>query len=256
MTNSVRCLVLGDPSRFEMRPVAAWLDSSDVTIVHDEENVDLVVVCLAYPDEFPDAKLARLRHSAPLARWVVAQSTWCESIGRNRDVWPHAERVPARWARTRLDAELAVLRGERTPLPRTASRDETWAFDHPVRTEPSEPSIKVVVDSPDRQLAASWTGLLSDAGFDVVRTDDQISRPIVLVFDGDPWTAEVKSRLEERRRAVAPVGVVVPLTMPPAILSSALRAPDVCVVPKLSPAAILVDAVREAFAMTPAAHSG
>ncbi|MGE3317511.1 MAG: hypothetical protein AB7O26_20550, partial [Planctomycetaceae bacterium] len=90
---------------------------------------DLLVVVQHAPDEFPRADVAELFRLAPLARWICCYGPWCESDGRNRDLWPPGSRVPFHGFRARLHREVAVLRGERAPLPLTASRDEIFEFD-------------------------------------------------------------------------------------------------------------------------------
>ncbi len=90
---------------------------------------DLVLVSLQHPDEYPPVEVARLLAELPLARIVCACGPWCASIGRTRNTWPHALRIPAEQAAARIRREAQVIAGRLDPLPRTASLDEVFAFD-------------------------------------------------------------------------------------------------------------------------------
>lgn len=210
--------------------VNAWLERREFDWADDPATADLVLVLLDHPDRFAPTEVERLIASAPLARWVVCVSTWCESIGRNRDAWPRGVIVPARLAVRRLEAELAVLRGDRSPLPLTASRDEAWAFDHADDSEASLDGVRVRIVSPDRRLAETWAAILREAGGEVV-VDPRSSCNVVL-FDGDPWDEATRARLGE----LGEVPVVVARTMPT----------DADAVPKLASIAVLIDALRGA----------
>jgi hypothetical protein len=94
---------------------------------------DLVVVCQHWPDEFTERDVRRLLTLSPLARLSCCYGPWCQSDGRSRDIWPLATRVPVESAAGRIARELEVLAGLRRPLPLTASRDEVFLFDTPVR---------------------------------------------------------------------------------------------------------------------------
>jgi hypothetical protein len=244
MTTPSTCVVLGNRDTAEMRPVRDWLAAASLAPVDDLPSADLAVVCLNHPDEFSSREAERHLAAAPLARWVVCRSTWCESLGRTRDVWPFAVHVPARLAPGRLDAELAVIRGDRPPLPLTASRDETWEFDHVSDWEKSlAAGVRVLVDSPDRRLADTWTAILVEAG--CVVAHDETNAPFdVVLLDGDPWDARTIEQLE-RLRGGGHTRLVVALTMPPARLDDEFGFADVTFVSKLAPTPRLVSALRE-----------
>jgi hypothetical protein len=90
---------------------------------------DLVVVCQHWPEEFTEQDVRRLLRMYPLARVTCCYGLWCESDGRNRDIWPLSVRVPVRSAADRIGRELEVIAGFRRPLPLTASRDEVFLFE-------------------------------------------------------------------------------------------------------------------------------
>lgn len=217
--------VLGECDEFA--PTTDWLADRDLVQTDDLAAADLVVVSLDHPDRLADREVERLLASAPLARWIVCVSTWCESIGRNRTEYPRGTIVPARLATVRIEAELAVLRGERPPLPLTASRDEAWAFDHEPAASITGPRATVRIDSPDRRLAETWAAILDDAGFEIVDGDADVT-----LFDGDP-----DSRVPDSGERI-----VVVRTMPTA-----------GEVPKLAPNGVLVEAIRAAAERRPVA---
>ena len=119
----------------EARSVASIAKAAEQLSSSDWQP-DLVLVCQHWPDEFPPSDVDRLFRAFPLARFVVCYGPWCASDGRTRSIWPLAVRVPVEEAENRLKRELQVLRGERPPLPLTASRDEIFLFDS---LEPSSP---------------------------------------------------------------------------------------------------------------------
>ena len=142
-TDVPRILLIGDAGSPPTRPALEALGRlapaeirSSASIIEAAERFssgdwqpDLVVVCQHWPDEFPPSEVDRLFRAFPLARFVVCYGPWCASDGRTRSIWPLAVRVPADEAESRLKRELEVLRGERPPLPLTASRDEIFVFD-------------------------------------------------------------------------------------------------------------------------------
>src|SRR5690606_18587853 len=111
---------------------------------------DLVVVFQSWPLEFPRHCVLELLKAFGPARWVVCTGAWCESDGRNHDVWPQALRVPVRRAVPRLQAELEVLQGARPAQPLTASRDEVFEFQVQAGRELPWAS-PVAIDSHDRE---------------------------------------------------------------------------------------------------------
>lgn len=91
---------------------------------------DLVLALEHWPDEYSADEVTQLLHRFPLARIVCCYGPWSASGGRSRQIWPPALRVPLAETPARLDAELAVILGERAPLERTAGLDELFNFEH------------------------------------------------------------------------------------------------------------------------------
>lgn len=143
-TDLPHILLIGQSSSAEMQPVADALGRLAPAVeIRSVESIaaaaeqfasgvwhpELVIVCQHWPDEFAPAEVDRLFRTFPLARFICCYGPWCASDGRTRAIWPLAVRVPVAEAADRIRRELAVVRGERPPLPLTASRDEIFVFD-------------------------------------------------------------------------------------------------------------------------------
>ena len=183
------------------------LEDAAVLVSRDNWVPDLVIVCQHWPDEFPAADFERLLALLPLARWICCCGAWCESDGRNRDLWPLAVRTTARTIDVRLAVELAVLRGERPPLPMTASRDETFEFDAAASLAGfAGRDVDVITPDPAfrsllRELVRAGGGTLWSAG---------TGSPEAVLWDVDPWAADHLARIAAFR-AAHPQCEVVPL---------------------------------------------
>ncbi|MCC7419132.1 MAG: hypothetical protein IT428_02510 [Planctomycetaceae bacterium] len=92
-------------------------------------NPDVIVVALSHPDEHSEDHAIAALAAAPLARWIVLLGEWCASALRTGLPWPHPLCVFEDEFDRRFETEREVLRGRHDPLPWTASREETVAFD-------------------------------------------------------------------------------------------------------------------------------
>jgi len=222
----LRAVLLGDAQTVEMKPIARMLQEAvsidDLCFVSDIPAADaaaqqtawfpdLIVACQNRSDEFSRTDVDRLLSLFPLARWVCCFGAWCESDGRNRDIWPTAIRVPARCAWSRIQRELAVIRGKASPLPLTASRDEAFEFDSPGDVVPADTPCTVCVASPDAELRLWVADLLRTAGYEVVVQFDQ-SVVDVLVMDVDPWNGRAAAELRDLCRRNSQLAVVALMT--------------------------------------------
>ncbi len=156
---------------------------------------EVVLVVQHRPREFAPREIDRLIGAHPLARFVCGLGPWCASDGRSQQAWPDGVAVP--WFRVpdRLRRAAEVLAGRRLPLPVTASRDETAAFDlDRAGVPPSLPTVAVV--SPDRPFAESICEIVADAGGRLVRRDDAAA----IVWDADPLGDPAFARLFAFRR--------------------------------------------------------
>lgn len=191
-------LVLGDNARAEMQPLMSWLESnilcqSESVAVRDFTEIselfsedrfpDLIVVLQSWSSEFSANQISQLLTFAPLARMVVCYGAWCESDGRNLNLWLASVRVPVWSAYTRIESEWKLIQSESgdAPLPLSASRDEVFAYDQ----QPSrlwKESRTFHVDSPDPGFRQFVIESLTQAGHCL-----DSNSPSVILFDADPW---------------------------------------------------------------------
>lgn len=219
-------MVTGDLARAEAAELQTWImqtvpqdrwkhiaSLSDGLKILEKANwiPDLVLFIQSWPDEYSRHEIDQLGRLAPLARWLVAYGSWCESDGRTRDIWPLAVRVPLRSAVARLQTEWQGLnKPSGFPLLMSASREETFAADHPM-IESHGPASRVIVCSPDGEYRRYVLELLQLNG--QMATGDQSGvsprkvsipteeTPPVILFDIDPWGKERRSVLGEVQAA-------------------------------------------------------
>jgi DNA-binding NarL/FixJ family response regulator len=132
-------LLLGDTDRAEFQPARQTLDAlgrvhalADVQTAADaiagsQAAADVIVVAQAYPGQFPQAAIDRLRRAAPLARMVALLGSWCEGEMRSGKPWPGVIRLYWHQAPDRCGRELRRLvegRGSTWRLPITATEEE------------------------------------------------------------------------------------------------------------------------------------
>jgi hypothetical protein len=255
MTAEPNILILGRAQSAEMQAVVASLRNhvspGNILSVSEIETAsglvsekhwfaDLVVVCQNWPDEFLEADVKQLLSLFPLARWICCFGVWCESDGRNRDVWPLAIRTPARNAEGRIRRELAVLQGTHPVLPLTASRDETYEFDSAVGY-PKTTALRVRVNSPDVQYRCTLEKILSAAGHHVIRQQHD-DMPDVLLWDADPWSEDLGIEIQEFCVRHPNVAVLALLTFAHPELIEAIKACGaIHVVPKLASQTTLLE---------------
>ena len=259
MTAEPNILILGRTQAAEMQAVVAlvWkhVSPKNIQTVSDVETAsrlsseqtwfaDLVVVCQNWPDEFSKADVQQLLSLFPLARWVCCFGVWCESDGRNRDLWPPAIRTPARNAEARIRRELAVLKDTHPALPLTASRDETYEFDCAVRF-PKTTGFRVRVNSPDFQFRRTLEEMLLAAGHHVIRQqNDQL--PDIVLWDADPWSERLAIEIQDFHARHPDVAVLALMTFAHPEMIEAIKACGaVNVVPKLTPHVILLDELED-----------
>ncbi len=164
---------------------------------------DLIVVLLAWPDEFSEAEVYELLALCPLARVVCCFGPWCDSDGRTRTIWPLAVRIPLADSPARLARELALFEDQESPdrpLPMTASRAEIFASDfQPLQRQQQSLAVAAVV-SPDRHFCQMLESTLTTAGVQICKVSES-DRAACIIFDADLWNAERQSALETICRA-------------------------------------------------------
>lgn len=144
-------LVIGDWQRSEMSLVRDWIKSlgsrasvRQINQLSDAmcEPPDMVIVCQSWPDEFSAPEVSAVLGRWPLTQWICCYGAWCDSDGRTRSIWPGSVRVRVDEVVSRLNRVWQIVSESRAePLPLTASRDETFAFDHsPSSDKQAEPA--------------------------------------------------------------------------------------------------------------------
>ncbi|MEX0724723.1 MAG: hypothetical protein WEB58_06840 [Planctomycetaceae bacterium] len=220
---------------------------------------DVGVVCQTWPDEFSRGDVLRLMSAYPLTRWICQYGPWCDSDGRNRDIWPAAFRVPDAWLDVRLDREAGVLANSLPALSATASLAEIFNFHFGPADIAAVESRRLAIVSPDRAYRISLKRLLEEGGHAVVHHDAPISvdEPTVrslscdaLVWDCDPWIPLQRERLNQLRATTTPIVGLAGLPFPDD--ETDMRACGIeAVVAKLAPAEKLL-AVLNTITATPA----
>ena len=264
----LKLLIMGQSDRAEALPLVEWmshaLQPANVArhaslgealdqLAAGDWIPDLIVVVQSWPDEVTRREIDRLSRFAPLARWVVCCGSWCESDGRTRDLWPLAVRVPLRSAMSRLQHEWRLLCGENvSPLPMSASREETFAIDHP---EPgggvAADSLCVIVRSPDPEYRRYLQELLVHAGHaadcEVSAKRDRVdanSPPRVFLLDVDPWSEQRRADVLEFSKRFPNDRIVGLMSLPsPEATAELIKLGLVDVLPKLGDQQRIVNAI-------------
>lgn len=190
------CDWLNDPSLAHARTLMVYSSIAGRLAATDDPIPDLIVLLQYWSDEYSRAEIHQLLAFAPLARVVVCAGAWCESDGRNRDLWPQAVRVPIWAAIDRLRHEWQLICGQqdRSPLLWSASREEVFAFDASCEFLDGERK-SVLVDSPDPAIRR----YLSDA-LSAEKHQLEFESPSVILFDADPWDSSRANALNSVRR--------------------------------------------------------
>ncbi len=137
--SDISILLVGDTDRSEFRQARASLDAlGRVSSVPDAESAaaalaagevgpELIVVAQAFPNQFSEEAIDRLRRLAPLGRVLGLMGSWCEGEMRTGKPWPAAIRIYWHQWLPRCNRELRRMRrGECSAwgLPITATEEE------------------------------------------------------------------------------------------------------------------------------------
>ena len=218
-------LILGETDTAEFQSIVQWVYghvvSAACTIFSSHLNTarsqlevgrvpDLVIVLQSSSNQFSAADASELLTFAPLARVVVCYGAWCESDGRNHNIWPPAVRVPAWSAVDRIAREWQIIQnqGNTSPLPLSASRDEVFESDHPLIALWNEPQ-RVLIDSPDVAYRDFLAERLTQEGHEIVQ-----DQPTVILFDADPWGPPRSVALKGLHHRFGPAEIYATLSLP------------------------------------------
>ena len=261
-------ILIGNPRRREFSAFVAWLCAqADLKISAQYETipaafednngeslgqVDMTIVLQSWPDQFTKRNVDRLVGHTLFRRLICCYGPWCESDGRNRDIWPDANRVPLRLVQRVVEWEVIRIARDEPAVPPTSARDEIFAYR---LGEPEDwaplPALKemnAAIISPDAVLRKTAYRLLKDLGMKslslpLIRSNGnrrikpkETSRgPVhIVLHDLDPWGTNVEESLAGVRRMFPMADVLGVATMPDAGLSSEIVDVDIrSVVPKL-----------------------
>jgi hypothetical protein len=211
-----------------------------------DSPLDLVVVMQDWPDQWSEGDIGRLMRAFPLARLVCSYGPWCDSDGRNRDLWPSGSRVPRELTAARITRELQYLATQAgSILPLTAGRDEVFEYD--CGETRVGPSVRIAIQSPDRAYREMLGRAVAGWECSVVALD---SNPAVVLWDADPWDADRRDCLKSFASAHPQVRIVSLMGfIRDDVVAEVQRAGAQAVSPKLAPLSQLADRVRELLAV-------
>lgn len=173
--------------------------------VDPDGRPDIVVVLQDWSQQFRETEINRLLSiTMPGGRVLVVYGSWCESDGRNTDLWPHGVRVAARNAAERFERELRELACNGPSLPLTASRDERFEHNHSASPPESLRRVSAYVDSSDRHLRESLAERLRRGGVDVQK-DSRVCDAILWAPGLDGLMAASQFAQKHRGRRVVAI---------------------------------------------------
>ena len=172
------------------------------------DQVDLLIVLQAWPDQYPHSEILDLLDRFPLTRLMVCYGPWCDSDGRTRHLWPAAVRVPIAQASSRVSLELAVTSPPAEPLPLTASRDETYFRDFSWESSEKRRDLSIAINTPDPAVRSWLTAWICDQNWTVRQVADTSAELDLLIWDVDPWSPATADQIVTCRRQRPQVPIV------------------------------------------------
>ncbi len=140
--SGVTCIIVGDDGVAECRELLSWLRRyREIRILAtfpgiraaiagglgESVRAGLVLVLQSWSDEYTASEVELLIGRTLFSHVLCCYGSWCESDGRTRDQWPGGLRVPIRFARSIVDAEIGKIRRLHAPQPPTASVEEVFS---------------------------------------------------------------------------------------------------------------------------------
>lgn len=178
------------------------------------QEAQLTIVLQSWSEQFARRDIHHLIGLTFASRLICFGGPWCESDGRNHDLWPDAIRIPLRESSTAFDAAYQQIQQDEEHLPVTAAKDEVFAARVP--QEPSPAFVKLfslqnaAVIGPDTSLRRTVASLLKSIGvrtavrnlvavapYQTIAPVQTPRGPIHLVFhDLDPFGQLIQESLE------------------------------------------------------------
>ena len=246
--------LIGDTAVAEFSPLIRWIRKQFPSVVNKtfvdiptwerrrevQEQDQMTIVLQTRSDQFAPSDVDRLIGETLFSTVLCCFGSWCEGDGRSRDIWPHSTRVPLRYARQLIAAEVHRITSDRAALPLTAARDEVFLHRHsaPAAPQTNRKGTAVVI-SADRVYRSVFADAMQSSGWKVTTSGlgpdrlHLIRTTQLLVHDLDPQSEAVNASLSASRTRF-PNAKFVGIAHMPQQLKIRLSA-DLRIVPKLDP---------------------
>lgn len=246
--------LIGDADNAEFSPLVAWLredfESSlngvwpDISSWEQGQSagtdVPLTVVLQSWSDEYRPEDVERLIGATLYSGLFCCYGSWCEGDGRTHAIWPHSTRVPVRYAREVLQAELQRIEVGQAVMPPTAARDEVFLRrQSAAEALPQRRQRTALVISPDRVYRTTLGQALESSGWCAESAAlgpgslQSVTTPQLVVHDLDPDVASVTDSIAACRARFPDTPICGVASMPGECHQTADEIP---VVPRLDPA--------------------
>jgi len=221
----------GSTDRPEFRAARAGLDAlGEVTSVPDADSAaallegaelvpELIVVAQAYPSQFPQEAIDRLRCLCPLSRVLGLMGSWCEGEMRTGRPWPGSIRIYWHQWLPQCGRQLACMaRNECSvwDLPVTATEEERLllAAEQPL---PDCPGL-VAIYSHRYEMGDWLSAALRSRGCSTVWLRPphpaRVEGAAAAVFDGSELRGEQLDELKQLSTALTPAPILALLSFP------------------------------------------
>ncbi|MEP3480995.1 MAG: hypothetical protein ABJZ55_17235 [Fuerstiella sp.] len=251
-SRALRVCVIGDVDRQEFASVQQLIardnrlqlfrrfnDIQEAILEPDVvQQAELTIVLQSWSEQFARRDIHHLIGLTFANRLICFCGPWCESDGRNHDLWPDAIRVPARDTLAYWNDVYQDIVSQQEALPPTAAKDEVFANRTPRRLSSSIldtlTSTNAAVIGPDSSLRRTMAnllkslsiktavrGLISVVPYQTIVPVQTPRGPIHVVFhDLDPYGPLVQQSLEACEKMFPDAKLVGVANMPDAGLVS------------------------------------
>ncbi len=260
-------IIIGNTRRREFLHFALWLCAQPTVKIVGEfasiedafadeglllADADMTIVLQSWSDQYSKTLADRLIGQTLFHRLICCYGAWCESDGRNRDIWPDAVRVSLRLAQSVVEREILRIADDEPAIPPTSARDEIFSYRlgelgdwKPIS---GLQDLNGAIVGADKVLRKTLSMLLSDLGMrslSLPLLKDEIRRPVrpkktsrgpvhVVLHDLDPWGYNVQASVTAARKMFPAAEILGIATMPDAGLTSEIADEQIrVVIPKL-----------------------